>query len=167
MSVALWGLTSKGGLGVRLFKFSDLIFQIFRGFEGLVKKALWGRGRARMGLRACLSRLPWARYAIDTILYFTGKHLPQISFMYVISFILFLSYRKQLSTKQSCKRFNNSLLVPRLEADHMISMMCKLTEVQRKNIVVSSLWAVDWHLSVQTLLQGCHSLWFPHFKPTT
>ena len=93
VSVAPWGLTSKGGLGVGLFKFSDLIFQIFRGFEGLVKKALWGRGRARMGLRACLSRLPWARYAIDTILYFTGKHLPQISFMYVISFILFSSYR--------------------------------------------------------------------------
>merc|ERR1711971_960092 len=26
---------------------------------------------ARMGLRACLSRLPWTRYAIDTILYIT------------------------------------------------------------------------------------------------
>ena len=41
--------------------------------------------------------------------------------MYVISFILFSSYRKQLSTEQSCKRFNNSLLVPHLEADHMIN----------------------------------------------
>ena len=42
VSVALWGLTGKGRLEVLLLKFSDLIFQIFRVFEGLVKTALRG-----------------------------------------------------------------------------------------------------------------------------
>ena len=76
VSVALGSWQTKaGGLEVLLLQFSDFIFQIFR----VLSKRHPEAGGARMGLRACLSRLPWARYAIDTILYFTGKHLPQIS----------------------------------------------------------------------------------------